>query len=186
MTGRKGRKLKSGQPRKVVQAKVPTSIFDTLLDEARRRGVPLSDYGAVLAVRGLNQDRRHVGLPEVSIPNYLSQASVPSMPLLDTGSEHVHLALALDLSSMRAAEAPASSARKAVQAKLPPYLFDLVLGEAADRGLSLSDHGALLILRGFNEERSGAGLPGVSLPDYLRDLDNNSRFRERQGCLMAG
>lgn len=186
MTGRRGRKLKSGQQRKVVQAKVPTPIFDTLLDEARRRGVPLSDYGAVLAVRGLNQDRLHVGLPAMAIPNYLAQASVPSVPLFDAGAGQIHLALALDLASMSAVEVPATSERKAVQAKLPPYLFDLVAGDAADRGLSLSDHGALLILRGFNEERSHAGLPGVALPEYLRDLNDRSRFAERQECLMAG
>lgn len=181
-----GRKLKSGQRRRVVQAKVPILIFDTLLSEAQRRGVPLSDYGAVLAVRGLNQDRVHVGLPEVPIPNYLTQASLPSVPLFEASSGQVHLALALDLASMSAVEVPATSERKAVQAKLPPYLFDLVADVAADRGLSLSDHGALLILRGFNEERSHAGLPGVALPEYLRDLNDRSRFAERQECLMAG
>jgi len=186
MTGRRGRKLKSGQRRKVVQAKVPMPIFDTLAAEAHRRGVPLSDYGAVLAVRGLNQDRAHVGLPEVPIPNYLGQACRPSVPLVDVGAEQAHLDLALDLTSMRAMELPGSSDRKAVQAKLPPYLFDLMAGEAADRGLTLSDHGALLILRGFNEERTQAGLPGVSLPVYLQELNLSSWFDARQECLMAG
>ena len=181
MTGRRGRKLKSGQPRRVVQAKLPMPIYLTVAEEAARRGVPLCDFGAVMTLKGLNQNRVHVGLPPVTIPNYLRPAVQLSVPLFRADPVHP----GLDLPPKRWGER-ASAERKAVQAKLPPYLFELVVEEAADRGLSLCDHGALLILQGFNEERARASLPVVPLPEYLRDLASAPRAEQRQECLMAG
>ena len=71
-----GRPPKGGQPRRVVQAKLPLLLREQLAVEAERRGVPLTDLGAVYLLDGWNAARAVEGLAPIPTPTYLEGLQV--------------------------------------------------------------------------------------------------------------
>lgn len=92
-TARKGRPLKGGTARRVVQARMPAPLQETLTKVADRAELTLSDLGAYYMIRGWNLERVEQGLDPIPMPAYLEAAVQPHLDaespktLLDVAEE---------------------------------------------------------------------------------------------------
>ena len=72
--GGAGRPLKGGVHRRVVQARMPTYLFDALMRTAEEMDLTLSDLGAYHLIRGWNLTRAELGMDAIPMPAYLEAA----------------------------------------------------------------------------------------------------------------
>ena len=70
----KGRRPKGGVARRVVQAKLPTTLQQALFRVADESSVTVTDLGAYYLIRGWNQTRVEQGLGPIPMPAYLEAA----------------------------------------------------------------------------------------------------------------
>ena len=80
---RKGRPLKGGQIRKVVQARMPAPIQEFLAQIADESSLSMSDLGAYYLIQGWNQTRETQGQGAIAMPKYLEDAVHPHLMGLD-------------------------------------------------------------------------------------------------------
>ena len=73
---RRGPKPKGGGVRKTAQVKLPPELYQELVDEAKRLGLPVTDLGALYLLQGWNAVRDSNGLSAVTTPAYLTQVAV--------------------------------------------------------------------------------------------------------------
>lgn len=87
-----GRPRKGGV-RRVVQARMPATLQEALVQVADESALPVSDLGAYYLIRGWNQTRRDQGLDPIPMPDYLEEAvqphveAEPEATLLDVAEE---------------------------------------------------------------------------------------------------
>lgn len=72
--GSPGRTPKGGVRRRVIQAKIPVGIHDTLVEVAEQSDVAMTDLGAYYLIDGWNAARAKQGLEPIPMPAYLEQA----------------------------------------------------------------------------------------------------------------
>jgi hypothetical protein len=71
---RRGRKLKGGLRRRVVQARMPAPIQEAFAELADESAMPMSDLGSYYLIQGWNQARQSQGLSVIEMPQYLEEA----------------------------------------------------------------------------------------------------------------
>lgn len=72
--GSGGRPPKSGGARRVVQAKMPAGLQESLFRLAESSAVTVTDLGAYFLIRGWNAARAEQGLDPIPMPSYLTEA----------------------------------------------------------------------------------------------------------------